>query len=125
MYAVPLWGNSYILYLSQLHILQKKAMRIITLSNHNFIKPPSSPLFKHLNCVTIYDIYKIETLKFVHDCINKKNPMHFHDYFNMNIATLNTANKRENKLIIPSVRTSTYGPKSLKYHGVILWNSLT
>ena len=43
----------------------------------------------------------------------------------MNTATLNTANKRENKLRIPSVRTSTYGLKSLKYHGVILWNSLT
>ena len=36
----------------------------------------------------------------------------------------NTAANRMNNLNTPSVRTTTYGLKSLKYTGTVLWNNL-
>jgi len=66
----------------------------------------------------------LETLKFIHDCIHKNNPTQFHDYFKYTDTNQNTANFRESKLYTPMVRTTTYGLKSLKYDGAVIWNNV-
>ena len=117
-----LWGNACNTYLSSLHKLQKKVVRIITFNDHF---THSLPLFSSLKILTIYDIYKIELSKFVYDCLNKLNPIQFHDYFTFSTTTLNTAVSRSDKLKTPQVRTTTYGLKSIKYDGAVIWNNIS
>ena len=129
LYGVPVWGNASNVHIDQIHKMQKKSVRIITNNNltyigNSFEKVHSSPLFKSLKLLTIYDIYRVETLKFVYDSLHKLNPSQFHDYFSYTNSIHNTAASRNNNLIPPSVRTTTYGLKSLKYNGVLTWNKL-
>ena len=110
-------------FLSPIYILQKKVVRLITF-NDSFNRSHSPPLFNLLKIITIYDIFKIETLKFVFDCLKKMNPPQFHYYFKYSNNNFNTANVRDLKLDPPQVRTTNYGLKSLKYTGVSIWNDI-
>ena len=125
IYGIAIWGNTSNIFINPVYILQKKAVRIIT-NNYTFgsyIKTHSAPLFKSLKILTIHDIFTLETLKFVYDCLKKTNPIQFHNYYHFSSNMMNTASTREFKLNIPSVRTTTYGIKSLKYTGTSLWNN--
>ena len=143
LYGVPIWGNADDVHLKTLLTIQKKAVRIISNKDNyiatifklpgdqethwridTFIKEPSAPLFKNLKILTINDIFKAEALKFVYDSLKKLNPIQFHKYFNYAPNLHNTTANRNNNLNPPSVRTTTYGLKSLKYSGSILWNNL-
>jgi len=121
IYATSIWGNACDSIINPIFILQKKAVKAITFSD---VRTHSAPLFKLLNILTIHDIYKIETLKFVHDCLNKVNPCQFHTYYTYPDNSHYTTSSSQCKLYIPMVRTSTYGLKSLKYNGAIVWNDL-
>ena len=96
-------------------------LRLVTFSNYT---AHSAPLFKSLNILTINDIYKIQTLKFVYACLSKSNPSQFHDYFLYSSTKLYTHCIRERLLNTPQPRTVTYGKKSIKYEGAVLWNNL-
>ena len=69
IYAAPIWGNACDSFITCIHKLQKKVVRLITFNDFSYIKPHSPPLFNLLNILTIHDIFKIETLKFVYDCL--------------------------------------------------------
>jgi hypothetical protein len=43
-----------------------------------FVKVPSDPIFKELGILKIDDIYKLITLQFVYESLNKLNPIQFH-----------------------------------------------
>ena len=90
-----------------------------------FVKVASDPLFKELKILKIHDIYKLTTLKFVYESVNKLNPTQFHTYYDYPTGAHNTAANRGNNLDPPIPRTVTYGLKSLKYAGCILWNNLS
>ena len=143
LYGVSVWGNADNTHLNSLHILQKKAVRIISNKNRNiyslftlpgqpetywlvdsFIKEPSSPLFNNLNILKIFDIFNAAILNFVFDSLKKINPSQFHDYFHYPANNYNTAANRRGDLDTPQVRTTTYSLKSIKYIGCILWNNL-
>ena len=129
LYGIPVWGNADDVHTNPILRLQKKAVRIIANKNRyidddSFEKTHSPPIFKNLNILTVHDVFKIETLKFVHDSLNMINPDQFHKYFQYSVSPHNTTAVRNNDLNIPSVRTTTYGLKSLKYCGVQIWNNL-
>ena len=92
---------------------------------NTFIKVPSDPIFKELGILKIHDIYKLNTLIFVYESLNKLNPNQFHSYYNYPTGLQNTAANRNNNLDPPVVRTNTYGLKGLKYSGCKLWNNLS
>ena len=124
----PLWGKTSESFINPILILQKRV--VSTLSNNlyykdSFSKPHAAPLFMSCKILTIHDIFRLEALKFVFDCVNKLNPSQFHSYFSLSSSTITTASKRDLKLDPPQVRTTTYGLKSLKYEGSILWNDLS
>ena len=87
-----------------------------------FEKAHSEPIFKELKILKIHDIYKLTTLKFVYESLNKLNPSQFHNYYNYSEGEINTAATRDNNLDTPMVRTTIYGLKALKYSGCTLWN---
>ena len=129
LYGVPIWGNADEIHIEPIHIIQKKAVRIILNKTgfiaNSFAREHSAPLFKELELLNIYDIYKVETLKFVYDSHHKNNPPQFHTFYSYPTNQTSTAANRESNLNTPQVRTSTYGLKSLKYTGVMLWNDLS
>ena len=130
LYGVPIWGNADDVHLKSIFITQKKAVRIISnkmgFLEDSFVREHSAPLFKHLKLLNIYDIFKVEALKFVYDSVNSNNPSQFHSFYSYPINRLiNTAANRNNNLNTPLIRTSNYGIKSLKYTGVVLWNVLS
>jgi hypothetical protein len=63
-YGKLVWGHTGI----RLFKLQKKAMRIISLSKYNSY---TETIFKKLKMLKLEDIYKLQQLKFYHKLINK------------------------------------------------------
>ena len=143
LYGVSVWGNADVIHLDVLHILQKKAVRIIANKDKNiqtlfelpgnpntywlvdtFEKEHSLPLFNNLNILKISDIFNASILNFVYDSLRKTNPIQFHEFFHHPAHTRNTAANRRGNLDTPHVRTVTYGLKSIKYTGCLLWNDL-
>ena len=61
----------------------------------------------------------------MYESVNRLNPFQFHTYYNYPNHNYNTDAIRNTKLAIPTIRTSTYGLKSLKYTGCKLWNNLS
>ena len=144
LYGIPIWGNADDSFINPLLILQKRAVRLIINKERNihtifelhgdpvtywyvdtFAKVPSDPIFKELGILKIHDIFKLTTLNFVFDCINKLNPEQFHSYYRYPVNICNTAANRDNHLDPPMVRTVKYGLKSIKFIGCILWNGLS
>ena len=72
-YALPLIGTADCKYLNSIHILQKRIVRLITYNDDmpDVAGPLSHslPLFKELEMLTIFDLFKVETSKFVFDCL--------------------------------------------------------
>ena len=90
-----------------------------------FVKSPSDPIFNKLEILKVRDIFNLSTLKFVYESLNKLNPLQFHSYYSYPDHNYNTDAMRNFKFVLPTVRTSTYGLKSLKYTGCMLWNNLS
>ena len=55
-YCTTLWSSTYVTNLNRIFLLQKRAVRAMTNSNH---LAPSAPLFAQLN---ILDIFKVNSL---------------------------------------------------------------
>ena len=127
-YALPLIGTTDQKYLNSIHILQKKIVRLITY-NDTLPEVPgplakSQPLFKELEILTIFHLFKVETSQFVFDCLNGSNPSQFHDYFSYPTNVHNTSSNRNRSLFIPQARTTRYGLKSIKNIGARIWNDI-
>ncbi len=69
-YGILTWG----LASDRILKLQKKAVRIISLSKYN---AHTYPLFKELKLLKVMDIYKLNEFKFYHKYINNKLPHYF------------------------------------------------
>ena len=128
IYAIPVWGVANEIYMKPLHILQKKVVRLITF-NDEILRPAaplihSAPIFNELQIITIYDIFKAQTTKFVYECINYISPPQFFGYYEHVPAHHNTMASRNNNLKIPFARTTTYGLNSIKNIGARIWNKI-
>ena len=69
-YGILLWGYNK----NRIFKLQKRAVRIITLSNYI---SHSEPIFKTLNLLNIDDIHKMNQYKFIHKLYNSSLPAYF------------------------------------------------
>ena len=110
IYALPVYGTANHIHLNSIHLLQKKVVRSVTLSDSI---SHSLPLFKELQVLTIFEVFKVETSKFVFESLNHINPHQFHDFFTYPSNPRNTTNTRNNNLFIPQARTKHYGLNSI------------
>ena len=78
IYALPVYGTADSTHLNKIYILQKKVVRLMTFSDP---LSHSLPLFKELEILTISEVFKMETSKFVFESLNHINPSQFHDFF--------------------------------------------
>ena len=108
-YGVHVWGLTFPSFLTQLSIVQKKAIRIISFSEP---KSHSEPLFKSLNL----------TYQWSHKLL----PPCFSEYFKFtsSVHSHSTRQSCNRNLYVASVNTTQYGLCFLKFAGPRLWNSL-
>ena len=71
LYCNIVWGGASQLALKKLVCLQKRALRMITLSHY---REHSSPLFACLNILKLSDIYKLQVLLFMYKAKNNLLP---------------------------------------------------
>ena len=116
-YYIIAWGNTYQTTLQPLFILQKKALRIITFSSYN---EHSSPLFKDLNVVKLFDIITLQLAVFMYKLHNNLLLPVLNPYFN-SVRMIHNCNTR---LSIPKVRTN-YGIFNIRFQGSKVWNDIS
>jgi hypothetical protein len=78
-YCCIIWANpEKTILLETLHKIQKRAVRIILYTDY---RAHSSPLFKRLNILNIYDLCKTQILTFVYKSSNHLLPNKYINYF--------------------------------------------
>ena len=122
-YGVHVWGLTFPSFLTQLFIIQKKAIRIISFSEP---KSHSEPLFKSLNLIKFNDGIELQILSFVYQWSHRLLPHCFSEYFKFtsSVHSYSTRQSSKRNLYLASVNTTQYGLRSLKFTGPRLWNSL-
>jgi len=122
IYGIIAWGSSYPTSQKPLHILQKKAMRIITFSKFD---AHFSPIFKYLTIIKLPDLYVLNIAIFMHKFHYKKLPSAFNHYFTTvnEIYAYNTRLASKQSYSLPKTRTN-FGIFNIRYQGPKIWNSL-
>ena len=122
-YGVHVWGLTFPSFLTQLFIIQKKAIRIISFSEP---KPLSEPMFKSLNLLKLNDVIELQILSFVYQWSHRLLPPCFSEYFNFisSVHSYSTRQSCKKNLYVASVNTTQYGLRFLKFTSPRLWNSL-
>ena len=120
-YCNLIWGSAETGIIQPLFILQKKAIRII---NKSYYLDHTSPIFKSLETLTIFQIFDSNCILFAFKCINCHMFPHYRNKIsqNLNVHNYNTrynddyrCNERARLKIIL---------RSFLYKGIYLWNSL-
>ena len=107
-YGILLWGHTC----DRVFKLQKKVLRIITLSKYN---AHTDPLFKSLDLLKLYDIFKVFQMKFYHKYVNGKLPIYFLNMpFVLNNERHDYSTRRRN-YIHTSLVSHEFAKKSLRY----------
>lgn len=119
-YCIEVWGNSAQTFMSCLHRLQKKAVRIITSSQY---RAPSEPIFKKLSIVELTHLYTKSIAIFLFKFIKGSLPSIFHDLFVRNCEVHSRNTRSSQKLNIPLCRTELYR-NSIRTQGPKIWNNL-
>ena len=117
-YGSIIWGNTFLSNLNRLKKLQKKAIRIISLST---FRSHTNPLFKAESLLKLEDIISLSTVSFMYLFNNNELPRTFDNVFQLNneIHTYNT--RRSQNYHIASKKTRL-GQFSISYVGPIIWN---
>ena len=122
-YGVSAWGLTYPSMLDSISALQKKTLRIVTFSDKT---APSLPIFDGLQVLKFSDIIFLLIVSFVFECVHNLAPTYFRNYFTsiQSIHDIGTRQSLKGDLFALCCNTTQYGPRSIHYTGVRLWNSL-
>ena len=122
-------------------MLQKKIVRMMSYNDNKFeYHGPlahTSPILKKMVIQKVTDVFQSQIIRFIHDCLKKFSPAHFHDWFilvntsNHSHATRANATIGEggvlvntDNLFVPYARTTHYGLKSIRVKGPTIWNNV-
>ena len=114
-YGILAWGYD----LNYLQKLQKKAVRIISLSKYN---AHTAPIFKHLRLLNLEHLFRLQCLKFYHKLVNKNVPVYFNCIpiqQNLDIHSYNT--RQKHKLHTP-LSKHCFAKRSLRFTLINLVN---
>ena len=120
MYCNIVWGNCAKYLMNRIHILQKRAIRIITKS-----QPMShtDSLFEKLKLLSVYEINKFVTCTFMFSYLNETLPDFLDTRFRCNNSRHSYNTRQENNIYIPNFRYN-FSRHTIRYHGPSLWNAL-
>ena len=111
-YGLAIWGGTYEMYLKPIHRITNYILRIILKKNRTY---PSLELYKHLNILNFYQLYKLETICFVHT----------HPHFFTHINHTYRTRAITNSLLHTQLYNKTQPQNFLDYQGPKLYNSLS
>ncbi len=116
-YCSCVWGHTYPKHLNRLFVLQKRALKYITYSPK---MAHSSPIFKDLNLLTIYQLISYSPLIYIYKSVNPKLGNICNKFFEF----APKSNLRSNNQFLLSLPLCKfiYTQNSLLYKGVKLWN---
>jgi hypothetical protein len=119
-YGILAWGCACSSYINRIFKIQKRALRIISRSDH---RSSTHPLLIRYNALSVKDMYTLELATFMYKHENCILPSVFDDLFtkHSDIHGLNTRNK--DHLRLPFVR-KVFCEKSIKYAAIKVWNSV-
>ena len=122
-YGLPVWGCANQELINKLFILQKKAIRAITFSD---FRAHSSPIFKDLGILKIYDLFQYQVSSLMWDFDHNTLPKSLNVLFKKtrNMHAYSTRFVNSDKLTIPRVNSSAYGDKSFQVIGAVKLNQL-
>ena len=111
-YCNPVWSQTYPCHMSQINVLHKKIIRIITNSDFN---AHTQPLFKQLNILNLSDLSKLILTSFIYKRVLTDNPntQPSHNYLTRN----------QYALYIPRPNLTLF-KHSVMYAGPKTWNGL-
>ena len=119
IYGCQIWGQVPKLNLNK---TQNKALRIISFKGQ---RASSNALYSKLKILKYQDYIEILNCLFVYDCLKNVLPNTFINMISYVDHRYSTRSKNKKNLKLPSVKTSTYGFKSITYKSIDLWNKLT
>ena len=121
IYCNQVWGYTSKKNLNRLFVLQKKAVRIICQVNRQC---HTSPLFKELNLLNIWQINTFLIGQFMYRCYHKILPSLFDDYFTRsNVIHQHMTRQSPFHYEVCLVRTE-YGKTSIRFSGPSTWNEI-
>ena len=122
IYGLTVWGNTFPTYISKLHRLQIKVIRIVSGSSWN---ETATPLYKALKILPLPSLLHFSTVKFVYYHNRMRFSLQFDNYFTLTkrVHLRNSRFSSSNQLIIPLFKTQRT-QKSIKYITAKLWNSI-
>ena len=146
-YGIQAWGSADPTARNKLDILQNKAVRILSGKQYFQIYgqepgplPSSEPLYKKLEILKFYDIFRLSIANFVYSTLTDNSPSIFDEWFNYvhevhDHTTRASSNViSENFFEIGYVEQSftlhtkgaknIYGRKMIQVSGPIIWNSI-
>jgi len=119
-YCNIIWADGNNCNLNAILLKQKKIIRLCTGSHW---LAHSSPLFKQVNTLTIYDIHKMHKAIFMYKFINNNLPINFNDLFLKNEAFHNYGTRSFSNLRPCHFKTNL-GMNTIPRQGPILWNGI-
>ena len=121
-YGAITWANTYKSRLTQLNVLNNKAVRLITFSHFQAHAPP---LYKSLGILQLKDIVFIQIALFMYDYLNNHLPQAFQNYFMSSSETHSYETRYAGNLnyYLPNVNTN-FGKFSLKFLGPKIWSCI-
>ena len=146
-YGIQAWGSADPTTRNKLDILQNKAVRI--LSNKQYFQiygqepgplPSSEPLYKKLEILKFYDIFKLSIANFVFSTLTHDSPVIFDDWFQYKHEVHNHSTRASTNVISVdylgigqvektfSLHTkgsqNNYGAKKIQTTGPLIWNDI-
>ena len=106
--------------MNKLQVLQKRAIRTVTLANY---RSSTSPLFAKLNILKLHDIVTLNVASFTYRCRNSLLPSQFEDFYVSNQSVHNYNTRHASDIRTNHFRTSQY-KRSLRYRSTQIWNKL-
>ena len=114
--------NTYPTYLDKLIKLNNTLLRILQFKPFDF---PTLQLYKNFNTLPLSSLYEQQVLMFVHKFVHhsyKLSPV-FVDYFRSKNLVHDYNTRCGQNLFLSGISTS-FGQRSLKFQGSLLWNRL-
>ena len=119
MYGCPVWSMTSLKNVNTINLLQKKCIRILNFGPFNC---HTNSLFHDNKLLKLNDIVKNEVIKLAYQFKNNALPNDLNCIFQCNENIYNTRNMNHGGLIVPIIKTKSYGDRTLRYTVPRVWN---
>ena len=119
-YCTTLWSSTYVTNLNRIFLLQKRAVRAMTNSNH---LAPSAPLFAQLNILDIFKVNSLYIAKFMFFSHQRLLPSPFLNLFPTG-GQIHNYDTRTSAHFRPHTCRTNFKQFTIRYRGPKIWNAL-